>query len=759
LKSRSKKLKLGKAPENKTAPIGPGRKWAFRLVALLLLPALLVVAETALRLGGYSHSPDFFKRINIQGKDYLVENDDFSLNVFTKEIARSPGALRMEAHKPAGMFRIFIFGESAAMGDPEPAYGAGRYMEVLLREKFPGVKIEVVNVAFTAINSHVILPIARECAKHDGDLWIVYMGNNEMVGPFGAATVFGKQAAPLPYVRLVLAVKRTRVGQLLAAWVEKFGDHANKAPSWGGMQMFLNNEIAPDDPRKETVYQNFKGNLNDILKAGINGRAKIVLNTVAVNLKDSPPFASMLNSNLPPGRQAVFEDAMARGRSREVQGDFTGAAQAYEQAAQIQPRSADMQYDWGKCLLAQTNLTAAHEHLQRACDDDALPFRTDSKINTAIREAAQKHEGDNLIFLDTATILAANTPANLLGQETFYEHVHFDFDGSYRLGLLWAQQAGKLLAAGRLSGDDGWAAQEQCDQMLGLSDWNRALVTEEMIGRLQAPPFSGQTNNETRIERLRERDRMWHERMGTNEAAAARENFVKQLEREPEDFVLHENFAGFLQSTGDMPGAITEWRRVHELIPHDYLAYFQLGHLLRGPDQLAEAEADLRTALELRPGLTEGWIELGTVLVLRENLNEALASFAMARQQRPQDGQIVFRIAKVQAMLHESPQAIESYREAVKLNPANFEAHYELGGELDAAGRLKEARDEFGAAARLNPNYSRAHFNYGILLAKLGQLDEAQHEFEETLRLEPGYQGAMESLAKIQILRRRANRN
>jgi tetratricopeptide (TPR) repeat protein len=466
----------------------------------------------------------------------------------------------------------------------------------------------------------------------------------------------------------------------------------------------------------------------------------------------------MLNSNLPPGRQAVFEDEMARGRNLETAGDFTGAAQAYEQASQIQPGSADLQYDWGKSLLALTNLAAAREHLQNACDEDALPFRADSKINTAIREAAQKHKGAGVTFLDAAVILAANTPANLLGQETFYEHVHFDFDGSYRLGLLWAQQAAKLLTPGK-PGGEGWASQEQCDQMLGLSDWNRALVTEEMIGRLQAPPFSGQTNNEARIERLRERDRMWHERMGTNEAAAARENFVKQLEREPDDFVLHENFAGFLQSTGDMPGAIVEWRRVHDLMPHDYLAYFQLGHLLHGPDQLAEAEADLHTALALRPGLTEGWIELGNVQALRDNFNEALASFAMARRQRPQDGQIVFLTAKVQARLHENAQAIESYREAIKLSPGSWEPHYELGGELDAAGRLEEARDEFGAAARLNPNYSRAHFNYGILLAKLGQLDEAQHEFEETLRLEPGYQAATESLAKIQILRRRANRN
>ena len=82
------------------------------------------------------------------------------------------------------------------MGDPSQSFAPYRYLETLLREKYPDKKFEVINVAFTAINSHVILPIARECAAHEGDLWIIYMGNNEMVGPVGAATVFGSQARP-----------------------------------------------------------------------------------------------------------------------------------------------------------------------------------------------------------------------------------------------------------------------------------------------------------------------------------------------------------------------------------------------------------------------------------------------------------------------------------------------------------------------------------------------------------------------------------
>ena len=169
----------------------------------------------SLRFSGYGYNPRFFKRIKIGGEEFFVQNEDFSRRFFPKEVMRNPGPVRFPVHKAPGVFRIFVLGESAAMGDPAQSFAPDRYLEVLLRDKYPGSKFEVINVAFTAINSHVILPIARECAAHEGDLWIVYMGNNEMVGPFGAATVFGWQAPPLPFVRAVVAFQRLRTGQWL----------------------------------------------------------------------------------------------------------------------------------------------------------------------------------------------------------------------------------------------------------------------------------------------------------------------------------------------------------------------------------------------------------------------------------------------------------------------------------------------------------------------------------------------------------------
>jgi hypothetical protein len=178
-------------PSSQTKPSRPlrARRWFLRLLLVFLGPLVLLGgAELVLRVTGYGHSGRLFEAITIEGERVYVPNKDFTQTFFPKELARAIQPIRMPVEKPEETFRIFLLGESAAQGDPDPSFGVGRFLESLLEIRYPQTDFEVVCVAITAINSHVILPIARECAKRDGDLWIVYMGNNEMVGPFGAGT-------------------------------------------------------------------------------------------------------------------------------------------------------------------------------------------------------------------------------------------------------------------------------------------------------------------------------------------------------------------------------------------------------------------------------------------------------------------------------------------------------------------------------------------------------------------------------------------
>lgn len=125
--------------------------------------------ELALRLAGYGYPTSFFLRTRIKGHSCYVPNERFSYQFFPSTAARSLLPVRVPVTKPPNAYRIFLFGESAANGDPDPAYGVGRYLEALLRERFPGTDFQVVCAAITAIDSNAILRIARECARRQGD--------------------------------------------------------------------------------------------------------------------------------------------------------------------------------------------------------------------------------------------------------------------------------------------------------------------------------------------------------------------------------------------------------------------------------------------------------------------------------------------------------------------------------------------------------------------------------------------------------------
>ncbi len=198
-------------------PPSPGRKlWRFRVASLAVAPLLFFgLLELGLRLGGFGYSTGFLLKSANRGEATFVQNNLFGWRFFGPRLARSPESISIPRQKPPDTVRIFVFGESAAYGDPQPRFGLPRMLQALLELRHRDQKFEVVNAAMTGINSHVIRPLARDCAQAHADVWVIYMGNNEVVGPFGAGTVFGNQTTPLPLIRASVSLKATRIGQLL----------------------------------------------------------------------------------------------------------------------------------------------------------------------------------------------------------------------------------------------------------------------------------------------------------------------------------------------------------------------------------------------------------------------------------------------------------------------------------------------------------------------------------------------------------------
>ena len=764
--------------------ISRGRLWLMRLFAMIFVPLLVLGGvEIGLRLAGYGYDTHFFRRIQIKRHNFYVANDKFSDRFFPPAIARIPLPFRFAARKSPHTYRIFLFGESAAMGDPDPTYGVGRYLEVLLRERYPGTDFQVVCVAVTAIDSSTILPIARECARHQGDLWLIYMGNNEMVGPFGAETSYGLRAPGLGIIRTILAIKTTRIGQLLDALGRRLNSSTPK--KWNGMEMFMNGRIGYDDPARLRAYANFRGNLEDILSAAHKADVPVVLSTVAVNLKDCAPFASIHPPGLGTNQLSVWDEIFQEGITNEAAGSYERALALYRKAADIDPRFAELQFRMGRCELALTNDDQARRDFELARDYDALDFRSDTRINSAIKEAATRHAGQGVYLLDAANILAQSSPERIPGLELFYEHVHLNFAGNYLLALNFAEQVKEILPTAITAHDKGgWTSEELCDRRLAVSVWDRQRVWQMILSRVTSPPFTGQFNHDTMLKIYEAKMNEVNSLMNTQTPRQAMQMYEQALALTPDDYFLHGNFQRFLEKGGYLTQAIVEAKRCCELIPQMPGGYYYTGTLLVRAGRISEATDYFSRALAIQNDYTEALDGMGEILAnqqktagamdwfkrairanpdyvetyldlgfLQQNQGEtdaAMASYQKAASLEPDGPADYFNQANAAASLYHWDEAIACLRSVVKARPEFWQAHYQLGIQLAAKGQTEEAQTQFSEAIRYRPDFVQAHLDLGTALAAQGKTNQALAEFRTVLQLDPANSSAHQQIETIQ---------
>lgn len=750
--SRDRSARGAGAGAGGVASASRGRVWWGRLALATGVPVVLLAAlEGAARFAGYGWPTSYFVRGQTGDRPCWVENDRFGLQFFPRQLARNPPPTVMDLERPADGCRVYVLGESAAMGDPCPAFSMGRYLEVLLQARYPNRRVEVVTVAMTAINSHALLSMARDCARRGGDVWVLYLGNNEMVGPFGALDVLGPAAPPWPLVRARLALQRTALGQAAKDGLERWGGRSAPPGGWAGMEMFAGRELPPGDERRLRAYKNFERNLRDMIELGLRHGVDVLVSPAAVNLRDCPPFASVsgeLAAGATPEALALW---LKRGEQMEQSGDWEGALEAYEAAVAIAPRHAESHFRLGRLCLRLGRTERARLALEQACDLDALPFRADSQIRSVCRAVAERFPGEKVRFLDARAVLAARVADGVPGLESFYEHVHLKPSGNYALARAMAEVVESWLGRrGWESSGADWLSELDCGTRLGLTDWARFEVLDNVRRRLRQPPFTG--TEQVRL-LVREADREWQEvrqRLTAERAARAREILGRAVSQRPRDFRLHELRAQFLEATGDLAGAREAWSEVAQLIPHHHLGWFQEGRLLARLGRWQEAEVALRRAVRIRPELSEGWLELGQVLLQLGRSGEALVCFEEVRRLLPQDWRGAYQKGRALARMDRLTEAVEAFRLALRLNPEAVEPRYQLGEALAFLGQTQEARDLFQQVLEREPGHLLARINLGVALVRLGEWQAAAVQLRLAQQQAPGNPVVSNYLAQVE---------
>lgn len=380
-------------------PLPPARRRLLLALTLALPWLLLALVEAGLRLGGYGgRYPLFVPYADQPG--WLMPNPEFAKRYFQSgAFTPTPHVDFFRADKAPDTFRVIFQGESSAAGFPYGHGGApSRMLAQRLQATFPARTVEVVNVAFTAVNSYTLLDQADEVLAQRPDAVLIYTGHNEYYGAFGAGSA-GTLGRTRPLVRAYLALRRLRTVQLLGSMLGAGAATLGGTPGAAGgaevprsvMQLMAGDQLVPlGSPRYAAGLAQFRGNLADLLARYRAAGVPVFVGTVASNERDQPPFVSVA---APPGDTAAA-DHFARARAADARGD-TAAARAHYRAAK---------------------------------ERDALRFRAPEAINAIIREEATRH---GATVVESERAIARASPLGVPGRTLILEHLHPNLDGYF----------------------------------------------------------------------------------------------------------------------------------------------------------------------------------------------------------------------------------------------------------------------------------------------------------------------------------------
>lgn len=444
----------------------------------------------------------------------------------------------------------------------------------MLQDRYPAVNFELITAATAAINSHVVLEIARDCARHQPDLFIVYLGNNEVVVPYGAGTVFAPLSSNLSFIRIQIALRATRLGQLLTNLLESIGIARGSPQFWGGMEMFLREQVPADDRRLRTVYHHFRRNLEDISDLAKKDGPKIIFCTVASNLKDCPPFASQHRRDLSETDKRTWDDIYQQGVVHESAGNYAQAIECYLAVIKIDNHYADLWFRLGRCYWAMGEFDKARDSYISAEELDTLRFRAENQINKIIRDVAGGREADGVYLVDAVESFKNSSPHGVPGEELFYEHVHLNFSGNYLLAKTIFCQVEHILPQwvamrkARSSPAESVLTEAQCAQRLAYNDWTGYNIAYAVLNaHLKQAPFTNQIYHDEQVRQFEQKLRALKAGLTPEALKDIAAQYRQAIEHEPADWMLRWQYALLLVNLKEDIAAAEQYRSVLKRLP------------------------------------------------------------------------------------------------------------------------------------------------------------------------------------------------
>jgi tetratricopeptide (TPR) repeat protein len=587
------------------------RKALFTFIAIFVIPLLFfVLLELGLTALGVGKSFDYFRKIDINGQPHYQENPDFADQFYPPSLNIGPAENTFAEERSPDLLRVYIFGESAALGFPHKNHGLDRLLAAQLQAALPSRKIEVINTAMTSVNSHVIYAVAKSIPDNSADFAVILMGNNEVVGPYGPGTFNQNFLGNITLIRGIQALKRTRTWQALNSLILKVRPiDAQQDLKWEGMQMFTEHAVPRDDPSMASVYDHYEDNLVSIIETLRAKGMHVVLSSVPVNLRHSAPFLSVHRRDLSDDRLNQWRESTRQGAQSADQGDWDDAIAHFQAALAIDPGYADTHFRLATAFENASQFQQARTHYQRALDLDALRFRADTKINQIIRQVATRNGNDAFSFVDSAAAFEKASQPFQPGWNLLLEHVHYDFAGT---NVIAAEVSRSIIS--NLPGADAFQPlpREEVARRVGFPNFDTIEEIRNLQRMIQRPPFPGQSNYAKLRQFLDEKLQSVSEEVGSSTAVLQRRRELADAGLA--DWKVHFELAVLSQRLRDTPAMYEHLNKILELYPHNRETYMKMAEALSKEGKWREVVPYLEQSLyytrgdEAKIAETMGWL-------------------------------------------------------------------------------------------------------------------------------------------------------
>jgi len=350
------------------------KRWIFALVALLLPVFLLFATEGLLRLSGFGGYDPVLRVAGDMDQGRLILSDQAGAVSYFYANPSRPGYNNQQQFldpKPKGVFRVFLVGESAAKGYPEPPnLASSAFLQAMLSDAWPDRKVEVINLGTTAVASFPVLGMLKEALEFEPDLIIIHTGHNEFFGAYGVNSISrgGTSVAQLKLTRFIRSLA-------LVQALDKLMRSPDIVKGKSLMEIMVGESYtAPDDPIRKAAADNLGANIHEMLRLCKERGVPAMTCTMPSNQRDLFPVGADRTDSLSQEGEGRFKALLAEA-ALLIDTNAAAAVRPLEEAVSIDPQHARARFLLGRALYSTGETNRAQQEFIAARDLDSMPWR------------------------------------------------------------------------------------------------------------------------------------------------------------------------------------------------------------------------------------------------------------------------------------------------------------------------------------------------------------------------------------------------